>query len=215
MNTFCKLFIILAVLITASAVCAQGAASKPPEIGPARVAKVTSEPAAPRTGDKLKVQVEFGADTVRAEVVWTIHGEEVERQDVLQSTSYVDLDRPIKGGDNIEVAVTPFDSQQVPGKAVVTRIFVNNAPPSIKMGEQKIRGNTYQAQVFASDPEDELASLTLEQAPPGMTIDNNGLITWKFSDSTAGKFDIKVSAKDKHGAEAILTYSFTIKRSGQ
>ncbi len=192
----------------------QDTTSEPAEIGRARIAKLTFEPPAPRTGDRLKVQIKFGGETVRAEVRWAINGEEVERYDFLETVPYVELERPIKGGDNIEVTVTPYDGQEVRGKTIVEKVFVNNSPPSIQLGEQKIAGKVYRAQVHASDPEDEIASLTLEQGPPGMSIDQNGMITWKFSENTAGTFNIKVSAKDKHGAEAILTYSFTIRRTG-
>ena len=45
-----------------------------------------------------------------------------------------------------------------------------------------------------------------------MTIDNNGAITWKITESTTGKFDVKVTATDNVGGRAVLDYSFRISR---
>lgn len=211
-RTLITLTIVWTAFVLAGPAYAQETASGPAQMGIARIEEVTFDPPAPRTGARLKVNIRFGEKTVRAEVRWKVNDEDVEQYDYLGVTPSVELERPIRALDKIEVMVTPFDNEDVRGKEVVKRVSVDNASPTIKLVEQKIKGNVYQAKVDASDPEDELVSLTLEEAPPGMTMDQNGAIKWKFADNATGEFHVKVVARDKHGAEAILEYSFAIRR---
>ena len=171
-------------------------------------------PPQPRTGDDLKVKITVGGSALRAEVRWSVNGEEVALSDCNDTVPEAALGVAIKAGDQIEVSVTPFNAENEAGWPMVRKITIGNAPPHIKLLEQKIVSGVYTAKVEATDPEGEPVSFTLQQGPPGMSVDPKGAISWRFSQGTTGKFDVKVSAKDQQGGEAVLLYSFAIRRSG-
>lgn len=178
------------------------------------IATVSFEPSRPVTGDRLKLKVKLGGDALRAEVQWSVNGEEVQFSDIDEFDQYAELDRVVSAGDRIDVSLTPFDPEGFAGKTGAKTILVGNAVPVMKLGEQKIVGDMYKVKLEVIDPEGEEVSLRLKEGPPGMKINPNGLITWKFGRDTSGKFDVKVSAKDRRGAEAVIMYTFTIRRSG-
>ncbi len=87
-------------------------------------------------------------------------------------------------------------------------VNIINAPPVVKLGEQKLVGNTYTAHLSAEDPEGGPVTFTINEAPSGLTVDANGNITWKVGAGVEGSFPVKISVKDEKGAESII--SFTI-----
>jgi hypothetical protein len=206
--------LIAALLVMSSATHAQ-VESAPVETDPLpTIAAASFEPSRPVTGDKLKLKVKLGANALRAEVQWSVNGEEVQLSDIDEFNQSAELDRVITAGDRIDASIKPFDAEGVTGRSGRKQIVVGNAVPAVKLGNQKIVGDVYSAKLEVVDPEGEEVSLRLKNGPKGMKISPDGLITWKFGKDTNGKFDVKVSAKDKRGAEAIIMYSFTIKRSG-
>lgn len=207
-------WLIVALVFVSSAAHAQVAPTMSEAQPVPTIAAVSFEPYRPVTGDRLKLEVKLGENALRAEVQWSVNGEEVQLSDVDEFDQRVELDRIVRAGDRIKVAVTPFDAEGVPGKTGSKTILVGNAGPVVKLGEQKIVGDTYRVRLEVIDPEGEEVSLKLKQGPPGMKINPDGLITWKFGKDTSGKFDVKVSARDKRGAEAVIMYTFTIRRSG-
>ena len=206
--------LIVALLVMSAAAYAQ-VDSTTGEADPfARIAAATFEPSRPVTGDKLKLKVKLGGNALRAEVQWSINGEEIQLSDIDEFNQDAELDRAITAGDRVDVSITPFDAEGGEGRNGRKQIVIGNAVPVVKLGDQKIVGDMYSAKLEVIDPEGEKVSLRLQKGPKGMKISPDGLITWKFGKDANGKFDVKVSAKDRRGAEAVIMYSFTIRRSG-
>lgn len=172
---------------------------------------VKFQPASPETNDKLTVQIKMSEQVASAEVRWSINGEHFDTIFYDGATESVELDKAIKSEDVIEVEVIPYDMSGVAGRPIRKKVVCRKAPPTIKLAEQKIEGNVYRAKIEARDPEDEPVSLSVD-GPEGMVIDHKGAITWNITEKTTGKFDVKVTAKDKAGGKAVLNYSFKISR---
>jgi len=172
---------------------------------------VNFHPAAPETGDKLRVRIKMSEEAASAEVRWSINGDHFDTVFYDGGAEPVELNKAIKSGDVIEVAVIPYDTSGIAGRPINKKVVCRKAPPTLKLAEQKIDGNVYRAKIEAQDPEDEPVFLTVT-GPEGMVIDQKGAITWKFGEKTSGKFDVKVTAKDKAGGRAELSYSFRISR---
>lgn len=187
-----------------------GQSEEEPAPEPARITDLRFDPERPETGAHLRVAIKM-AGTVRAEVRWSLNGEEVELADYDGLSGFVDFTKPIKSGDKIEVSVTPFDFSQAPGPTASKEIVCGNAPPSLKLVKQELTGYNYHALVEAKDPENEPVVLSLE-GPPGMRIDQKGNLNWNIG-TQSGHFQVKVTAKDQEGATAILSYSIEIGRS--
>jgi len=178
---------------------------------PARITDLKLIPERPETGARLKAFIKM-AGAVRAEVRWSLNGEEVELIDYDGLSEHVDFTKPIKAGDKIEVAITPFDMTQAAGTAVSKEIVCLNAPPNLRLVKQEMVGYNYKAHVEAKDPENSPVTLSIE-GPPGMRIDQKGNIAWDIGTQTTGQFQVKILAKDREGAQAILSYSIQIGRS--
>ena len=185
----------------------------PAEVSPVLLSKdaVKFQPASPETGDKLALLVKMTEQTSSAEVRWSINGDHFDTVHYDGSGESVGLNKSIKSGDVIEVEVIPYDMSGTPGRTVQKKVVCRKAPPTLKLVTQKIEKDTYSAIIEVKDPEDQPVSVSLE-GPPGMTIDNNGAVTWKITEKTTGKFDVKVTAADNVGGKAVLNYSFKISR---
>jgi hypothetical protein len=180
--------------------------------GAPTVVDLKVDPEQPRTGDTVKIWFNLGQGAERAEVRWSVNGEEVQTSDYLEAVRYVELDRPAKAGDKIVATVTPFDASGEAGKAIVRKIVCASAPPELQVVDQRIEKNAYKARIEARDPQGGAVSLILEQAPPGMKMDAKGSIEWALGRDTAGKFPVKVRAKGDKSGEAVLSFDVGIKR---
>jgi hypothetical protein len=213
MNTSKAILLVfcLAILCTASH-AAETNSSAEDDVTP-KVKAVAFQPARPATGDRLKAQITLGGGAVRAEAKWTVNGEDAGLVDLNEFDKFAALGKDITAGDKIAVAVTPFDSVGDYGDTVTKQVVCGNAPPVVKvLPDQRIEGNTSIAEVEAFDPEGTKITLKLQQSPPGMTLDQDGKIRWKFGKKTKGRFPVKIVAEDENGAKAILSFSFAIKR---
>ena len=180
--------------------------------GAPTVVDLKVDPEQPRTGDTIKIWFNLGEGAERAEVRWSVNGEEVQLSDYVESVKYVELDRPAKAGDKIVATITPFDASGEAGKAIVRQIVCASAPPELKVVDQRIEKGAYRAKIEARDPQGGAVSLILEQAPPGMKMDAKGSIEWALGNDTAGKFPVKVRAKGDQSGEAVLSFDVGIKR---
>lgn len=175
---------------------------------------IVLHPERPETGDKLKLEVKLHGGAIRAETRWRLNDEEIGiPADSGQSNPFVELKRPLKADDVIQISVTPYDALGEPGPTVSKRVVVANAGPNMKLERQWIDSTTYKAKVEVSDPEGEPIQLELRKGPEGMKINDQGEITWNFEQGKAGTFPVEVSAKDARGVEAILSYTFRIRWS--
>ncbi len=205
-------FVLILVGKTALFAQEQGTQS-PPEPSPVLLTKdsVKFQPASPETGDKLALIIKMTEEISSADVRWSVNGDHYDTVQYDGSGEPVELNRAIKSGDIIEVEVIPYDLSGTPGRTIQKKVVCRKAPPTLKLVDQKVERDTYSATVEVKDPEDQPVSVSLE-GPPGMTIDNNGAITWKITEKTTGKFEVKVTATDKLGGKAVLNYSFRIGR---
>jgi hypothetical protein len=201
----------LCLVLTAVLICL-GLSPAYGQAGAPAVVDVKVDPEQPRTGDTIKIWFNLGEGADRAEVRWSVNGEEVLISDYVESVKFVELDRPAKAGDKIVATVTPFDASGEAGKAIVRQIVCASAPPELKVVDQRIEKNAYRAKIEARDPQGGAVSLILEQAPPGMKMDAKGSIEWALSNDTAGKFPVKVRAKGDRSGEAVLSFDVGIKR---
>jgi hypothetical protein len=168
-------------------------------------------PEVPRTGDKLQVKMKLAGDAVRAELKWTINGQEVARSDYYGDGKPMELDEPLKADDTVLLSITPFDGGGDTGRVVEKRVMVRKALPEIKLLSQSVQNQTYVAKVAASHPDGGPVKLILEQGPEGMKLDENGNIEWKLNPDISGKFTVKVKAQDEASQATILTYEVTIR----
>lgn len=178
-----------------------------------RVMGLSFKPAQPETGQKLSLRVAL-KNAIRAEVRWSINGEEAELSDYDGIADHVEFPRPIKAGDKISAQVTPYNAFGESGGPLSKEVTCINAGPWMKLASESIDGDLYRAKIQFGDPEEGAVTLALREGPQGMNVDQQGNITWKLGPKTAGSFPVKVSAKDEQGAEAILSYTLRIRRSG-
>jgi hypothetical protein len=182
------------------------------QAGTSTVVDVKVEPEQPRTGDTIKLWFNLGEGTQRAEVRWSLNGEEVQLSDYAEALKFVEFERPAKAGDTIVATITPFDATGEAGRPLVRRIVCASAPPELRVVDQRIEGNAYKAKIEANDPQGGTVSLSLDAAPPGMKMDPRGSIDWPLSQNTAGRFPVKVRGKTGQGGEAVLSFDVGIKR---
>ncbi|MGB6063401.1 MAG: hypothetical protein WBG50_01245 [Desulfomonilaceae bacterium] len=211
----CLVLTVVLVCIGLSPIYGQGDAPGEHKAVKPTVVDIRVEPAQPRTGDKVKIYFDLGEGTERAEVKWSLDGKEVQLSDYTEALKYVELDKPLKAGDKVMAVITPFDASGDAGAKVVRRIVCASAPPELKVVDQRIEAGVYKASVEATDPQGGQISLSLEQGPPGMTMDPKGSIDWPIGSTTEGKFPVKIKAKGENSGEAILSFEVGIRRQKQ
>jgi hypothetical protein len=198
---------VVAAAATAGSAVAQDEASQP---GVPFVSNASFDPPLPETGSKLKLRLKLES-AARAEVRWSINGEEVETLDYDGLAGFVPLGKPIKAEDRISVTVIPFDASGSTGNELKKTVVCGNAPPLLRVANQNLTRDTYTAKIEARDPENDPVTLSLE-GPPGMLIDQKGNVTWKIGPTTSGSFTVVVTGKDEKGGQGVLTYSIGIRR---
>ena len=203
----CLIGVVGATLAVWGSAVAQEETGQP---GMPTVAEASFDPSQPETGNKLKLRLKLNA-AVRAEVKWSINGEEVERSDYDGQGEYVTLGKPIKADDRISVSVIPYNASAAPGAEVSRKVVCQNAPPLLRVASQNLVGDDYTAKIEVRDPENDPVTLSL-QGPPGMQIDQKGTISWKIDRTTTGSFPIVVTGRDDKGGQGVLTYSIGIRR---
>ncbi|MDQ7785238.1 MAG: putative Ig domain-containing protein [Desulfomonilaceae bacterium] len=201
---------VLALMFFVSAVPVNDCRADSDRTVPPSVSDLRFEPERPETGEKIKLFLKL-SNAIRAELRWSVNDQEVELTDYDGVSDHVVFDKELKAGDILTVSVTPFNSLGEEGKALEKKLEFHDSPPLLKLVGQDLKGSVYTAKVEAKDPEGESVKLEVE-GPKGMEIDQEGNITWKMESGTQGKFPIKVTGTDEKGAQAVLTYSITIRR---
>jgi len=156
-----------------------------------------------RPGDTLSVDAATNDpdnDDVTLIYEWTLNSEPAGNTKQIGS--------PVKKGDKVSIKITPFDGE-IYGRPVLLNIKMQNLPPVI-IEDKKLSfdGKVCTYQVKASDADNDPLTYSLKEAPPGMTIDQTGLIKWNVPPDFKGKAPCIVSVTDGQGGEAI--YNFTI-----
>ncbi len=129
---------------------------------------------------------------------------------VLDSHGVVKWQKPTLGNHSIKLSVS--DAQHKVEQSYTLTISnqtITNQPPQIT-STPKVQGvvnETYHYQVQANDPDGDPLTYKLEEAPAGVIIDNNGLVTW--SNPTLGTHTIKIAVGDGNYT-ATQTYGLAI-----
>lgn len=201
---------IMAAVVVLLAVCSLASWARAAE---PRIGKLRFVPELPQTGDAVKIQVGLSGSATRAQVIWFLNGDEVHTSDIDRFSPTAQFHGAIKARDRIKVVVKPYDELGEEGSPGSRTVVCQNAPPDLRLVRQDLKGEAYVATVEADDPEGRPVSFVLKEAPPGMQIDENGNIRWQMPKDASGGFTVKVAAKDEDGGEAVLSYTFTVRRS--
>ena len=115
-------------------------------------------------------------------------------------------------GDSLQVQIIPNDFFDDGPTYTSFATVVANAPPVITSTPPGgIVSLDYAYQVVANDPDDNTFTYRLEEAPDGMTIDEDtGLVTWSLVEATPGEHTIAIIVADPDGAEAAQEYVLTL-----
>lgn len=194
---------------------AQETPEGPGEESPPGKPRISFKPEKPVSGDRLTLHVQLGAHTLWAVTTWKRNGVYVGENRSTKEDKYVAYKGKLSGGDEIEASVVPFSPFSVEGEPVTVKVTVNKAPPDLKLVSQEITGQVYRAVVKATDHDGGPLVLALKEGPPGMTISQDGKITWRVDPSASGRVAVVVSCKDKLGCEAVMSYSFGVRRPGR
>ena len=157
--------------------------------------------------DRIGVEYETfdpDGDPTREELFWTVNGQE------LISEKGRNLRRKnIKKGDEIAFTLVVKDGLLENQQSIKT--VVGNAPPQWLRDPRtltQVDGYT----VEAVDPDGDPLTYRLEGAPNGMTISNDGKISYKGSTTEpGGDYTIRVIAEDSD--KALVQWSFAIQLS--
>ena len=154
--------------------------------------------------DTIEVEYETfdpDGDSTREEIFWTVNGKELisEKGRKLRRKN-------IKKGDEIIATLVVKDNMLENQQSIKT--VVGNAPPQWLRDPRTlttIDGYTVQA----VDPDGDALTYRLEGAPKGMSISNQGRISYKGSTSEpGGDYTIRVIAEDPE--KALVQWSFSI-----
>jgi len=93
--------------------------------------------------------------------------------------------------------------------------IIENEPPLVDDISSKTitEGEMFQVQVFASDPEGKGIQFEVFQGPDGMTIDEDGIITWQTKNGDAGTYNIILQVRDDGDGLTSTTFTLTVEES--
>ena len=114
--------------------------------------------------------------------------------------------------DSIQVDILASDGMSE-AKPVTSNVFVmnNTAPKITSLPVSALRGNQYEYQVTANDPDGDPITYGLEAAPTGMTIDaHSGMLRWTPGADAAGVQRIRIMAKDARGGFATQDFELSV-----
>ncbi|GAB4418230.1 MAG: hypothetical protein OHK0032_14250 [Thermodesulfovibrionales bacterium] len=168
------------------------------------IVSVKLTPPSPKVNDTIKAEV-LTKGNASVTYQWSLNGKQLELSgDILSPGEF-------KRGDKISLMVTPFTENRK-GNPVTVFTYIFNSSPKIV---SDIKHSTYKDsrfvyQVHATDPDGDPLTYSLKSAPPGATIDSNGLIKWHIPPDFKGKAPVTVSVTDGHGGEALYNFEVTI-----
>ncbi len=180
-------------------------ANTKPEINWVRI-----EPSEPRNEDELSVQGDVRdpdeKDSVSFLVEWFINGEYAFSGEKLPGGK-------IKAGDEIHAEVEPFDGFGRGKKVKIEKIAVQNTPPEIIIGSLQGEKGLMKYEIEAEDADGDNFNLTLEEGPPGMSLQGNRLI-WEAPEVDKDtSFLVKIKARDERGGESSNSFTLDLKKS--
>jgi Putative Ig domain len=178
--------------------------------GPPTIAQAKFTPPNPVSDQPIKLEIKLGGTAIRAEVRWSINNEEVETSDYDGLGKPVELNRKTTAGDKVSAVIIPYDAMSAAGAKMTKKVVVGNAPPVVKVMDEKVEGSTYSAHVQAKDPQGGPITFTINRAPKGLTIDPQGNIKWPISPKISGSFPVQITASDKRGAKTMVILTINL-----
>jgi hypothetical protein len=115
-------------------------------------------------------------------------------------------------GDTIQVLIVPNDFyEDGPTYESYAQSVPNASPRIVSSPPQGIASLDYSYQVEVSDPDDSKFTFRLDEAPEGMSIDENiGLIQWALADVAPGDYTVAIIVSDSEGGEAAQEYTLSL-----
>lgn len=145
--------------------------------------------------------VDEDGDPVSLKYRWFLNGRELTENDQPELAGGLFVK-----GDKIALWIVPSDDYGVGKTYYGAEFIVPNAPPQIEMTSSPIlEGDVFRYRVRASDADEDLLHFSLQNAPPGMSIDETtGEIAWAgYSEQTVAG-EVLVIVEDTEGARAQL-----------
>lgn len=134
-------------------------------------------------------------DDIVLNCVWCINGQVSEQSGTEFDTT------GLHKGDLLTVTVTADDGKESGQPLASNGILIQNRSPEItSMPSAGISNGHFSYQVIATDPDNDPLQFSLEEAPPGMTIDAAGLIQWDVPQGLQGKQQVRVTVSDGSGS---------------
>jgi hypothetical protein len=158
-----------------------------------------------RTDVRVKAKVEDPeSDPIRMEIQWFVNG--VKR---VRDTSRVLDSSRFRKKDKLTVQVTVTDGTHT-RKRMSPVVEVENSPPEFAMRTgslPKLDGFI----IRASDPDDDPLVFKLENPPPGLSIDQEGELSFEGSEVTeGGTFETRIIVEDDDGQQVIWPLTVTL-----
>lgn len=168
---------------------------------PPRVTRILYKPSPVRVGDRITAMPESedpDGDNVSYQFRWFHNGDEYLRADydTLSTKEFV-------RGDQIVLEVIPSDGIDEGETRRSDPVTVENSPPEItSLPPREIVNGLFAYVVTATDRDGDALTFSLDEAPPGMTIDpNTGALEWKITGDVTGSYEVRIAVSDGHVAE--------------
>ncbi len=110
------------------------------------------------------------------------------------------------------VTVRVSDGEYSSTGSFTVRVTSVNDPPKITSTPptQAVELSSYTYQVHATDPDGDVLSYSLVEAPTGMTISDTGLVEWTPQDGDAGVHHVAIRVEDPYGLFDKQEYDITV-----
>ncbi|MGB9734905.1 MAG: putative Ig domain-containing protein [bacterium] len=182
---------------------------------PPVITSITLEPQSPTIASTVYARVKTfdpDGDQVSLRYQWYVNGSPVNNDsgDSFSCSSY-------RHGDLISVVATPSDGEETGVSVASNSIYIQDSPPVIvSTPPTSITGSTFYYKVEATDLDNDPLSYRLESAPPGMTIDKDGNISWDVKNAPlSSAVPVKVVVDDGYGGKASQTFTLNIEKKMQ
>ena len=113
-------------------------------------------------------------------------------------------------GQNYAI-VTVSDGTVSVGQQFGVYVRTNTAPNVQPVADASfVAGELYQLAVYATDPDNDRLTYSLDTAPAGMTITEYGLISWQTAVSDVASHPVTVTVSDSYGVSTSVSWNLTV-----
>lgn len=173
---------------------------------PPAVALVKLLPEQLKAGQAVRAEVQGfdkEGDPIHYDYEWYINDQPVD------GSTGADLDgKLIRSNDRVGVKVIPSDPFSQGAPKLSNMVFVTNQSPEItSLPPTEAEEGKYVYQVIAKDPDGDVLSYRLEEAPPEMTLNpTSGLLEWNLTVPPAENVKVKIQVDDAKGGKSIQQF---------